>query len=54
MAKALFNKKKILFTKKMILNLCKKLVKWYIWNTALYGADSRVEISCKVVKCGAE
>ena len=32
MAKAAFNKKKILFTSKLDLNLRKKLVKCYIWS----------------------
>jgi hypothetical protein len=38
MATAAFNKKKTLFTTKLDLNLRKKLVKCYIWSTALYGA----------------
>jgi hypothetical protein len=38
MAKAAFNKKKALFTSKLDLNLRVKLVKCYIWSTALYGA----------------
>jgi hypothetical protein len=40
MAKAAFNKKRAVFTKKMNLELRKKLVKCYIWNTALYGAET--------------
>jgi len=40
MAKALFNKKKTLFTSKLALNLRKKLVKCYIWSMALYGAET--------------
>ena len=40
MAKAAFNKKKTLFTSKLDLNLRKKLVKCYIWSTALYGAET--------------
>jgi len=40
MAKAAFNKKKTLFTSKLDLNLRKKLVKCYIWNMALYGAET--------------
>jgi hypothetical protein len=40
MAKAAFNKKKILFTSKLDLNLWKKLVKCYIWSMALYGAET--------------
>jgi hypothetical protein len=38
MAKAAFNKKKIIFSNKLGLNLRKKLVKFKIWNIALYGA----------------
>jgi len=40
MAKAVFNKKKILCTSKLDVNLRKKLVKCYIWGMALYGADT--------------
>ena len=40
MAKAAFSKKKTLFTSKLDLNLRKKLVKCYIWNMALYGAET--------------
>jgi len=40
MAKAAFNKKETLFTCKLDLNLRKKLVKCYIWSTALYGAET--------------
>ena len=40
MAKAAFNKKKTLFTSKLDLNLRKKLLKCYIWSTALYGAET--------------
>ena len=40
MAKVAFNKKKILFTSKLDLNLKKKLVKCYIWSMALYGAET--------------
>jgi hypothetical protein len=39
-AKATFNKKKTLFTSKLDLNLGKKLVKCYIWNIALSGAET--------------
>jgi hypothetical protein len=39
MVKAPFTKK-TLFSSKLDLNLRKKLVKCYIWNTALYGAES--------------
>jgi len=40
MKKATFNKKKNLFTSTLALNLRKKLVKCYIWNMALYGAET--------------
>jgi len=40
MAKAAFNKKRILFTSKMDLKLRKKLVKCYIWSITLYGAET--------------
>jgi hypothetical protein len=40
MAKAAFNRKKTLFTRKLDLNLGKKLVKCYIWSIALYGAET--------------
>jgi len=40
MAKSAFNKKKTLFTRKLDLNLRKKLVKCYIWSMALYGAET--------------
>jgi hypothetical protein len=40
MAKSAFNKKKILFTRKLDLNLRKKLVKCYIWSMAFYGAET--------------
>jgi hypothetical protein len=39
MEKAALNKK-TLFTSKLDLNLRKKLVKFYIWNMALYGAET--------------
>ena len=39
MAKAAFNKK-ILFNNTMDLNLRNKLVKCFIWNVALYGAET--------------
>ena len=38
MAKAAFNKKRTLFTSTLDLELRKKLVKCYVWSTALYGA----------------
>jgi hypothetical protein len=37
---AAFKKKKTLFTRKLDLNLRKKLVKCYIWSMALYGAET--------------
>jgi hypothetical protein len=40
MAKAAFNKKKTLFTSKLDLNLIKKIVKCYVWSTALYSAET--------------
>jgi hypothetical protein len=39
MEKAAFNRKKTFFTNKLDLNLRKKLVKCYVWSTALYGAE---------------
>jgi len=35
-----FNKKRTLFTSTLDLELRKKLVKYYIWSTALYGAET--------------
>jgi hypothetical protein len=43
MAKAAFNNTKTLFTRKLELNLRKKLVKcytWKAWSIALYGAET--------------
>jgi len=40
MAKSAFSKKKTLFTSKLDLNLRKKLIKYYIWSMALYGAET--------------
>jgi hypothetical protein len=40
LAKAAFNKKRALFTSKTDLELRKKLVKCYVWSTALYGAET--------------
>jgi hypothetical protein len=39
-AKAAFNKKRILFTSKLDFELRKKLVKCYVWSIALYGAET--------------
>jgi hypothetical protein len=38
MAKAAFKRNTTLFTRKLDLNLRKKLVKYYIWSIAVYGA----------------
>ena len=40
MAKAAFNRNKTLFTSTLDLYLRKKLVKYYIWSMALYGAET--------------
>jgi hypothetical protein len=40
MSKATLNKKKLLFTSKLGLNLWKNLVQFYIWNIALYAAET--------------
>ena len=40
MAKAAFNKKRTRFTSTLDLELRKKLVKCYVWNIALYGAET--------------
>ena len=40
LAKAAFNKKRVLFTSTLDLKLRKKLVKFYIWNIDLYGAET--------------
>ena len=40
MAKAAFNKKRALFSSTLDLELRKKLVKCYVWSTALYGAET--------------
>ena len=40
MAKATFNRKKMLFIRKLDFNLRKKLVNFYIWSTVLYGAET--------------
>jgi len=40
MAKAAFNKKRAIFTSTLDLELRKKLVKFYIWSIALYGAET--------------
>jgi len=51
-----FNRKNTLLTSKLNLNLRTKLMKCYIWSTALYGAqtsESRSEIPWKVLKWDA-
>jgi len=40
MAKAAFNKKGVLFTSTLDLELRKKLLKCYIWSIALYGVET--------------
>jgi hypothetical protein len=40
MAKAVFNKKKNLFTSKLDLNLRKRLARCYVWTIALFGAET--------------
>jgi len=39
MEKAAFTKKRALFTSTLDLKLRKKLIKYYIWSIALYGAE---------------
>jgi hypothetical protein len=39
-AKAAFNKKKILFSSKLDQNFRKKQVKCYLWSIVLYGAET--------------
>jgi len=56
MAKAAFNKMRALFTSILDLKLRKKLVKCYIWITALYGAETwtiGIRNTWKVLKCSA-
>jgi len=40
MVKVTFNKKKALFSSKLDVNIRNKLVKWYIWSTALHGVEN--------------
>jgi len=40
MARAAFNKKRILFTSTLDLELRKKLMKCYVWGIVLYGAET--------------
>jgi hypothetical protein len=53
MAKAAFNRKKILFNSKLDLEPRKKLVKCYIWSIALYGAETwtLLKLDQKYLKC---
>jgi len=58
MANAFFNKKKSLFTSKLVLNLRETLVKFCTLSIALFGAETwtlrKVDhIFCEVLKCGA-
>jgi hypothetical protein len=57
--KVAFNKESILFTYHLDLNLGKKLVKCYIWSTALCGAETwTLQKICrkawKVLNCAGE
>jgi hypothetical protein len=40
MAKTTFNKTKTIFTRRLHLNLRKKLVKCYIWSLAVFGDEN--------------
>jgi hypothetical protein len=40
MEKSAFNEKKTPFTGKLILNLWKKVIKYYMWNIALFGTEN--------------
>jgi hypothetical protein len=55
MTKAAFNKKENLFTSKFDLNLRKRLVRCYVWSTALYGAETWTlrATDQKHLECGA-
>ena len=57
MAKAAFNKKKVVFSSTLDLKLRKKLVKYYIWSIALYDAETGIlwaviRNTWKVFECG--
>jgi len=57
MAQAAFNKKRILFTSTLDLELRKKLVKCYFWSKALYGAETWTlravdQKHLEILKCG--
>jgi hypothetical protein len=49
MAKAVFNKKRALFTSTLDLELRKKLVKCYVWSIALYGAGEGWKRSVRLI-----
>jgi hypothetical protein len=51
-AKAAFNKKKILFTRKFDLNLRKKLADCYVWGIVLCGAETW-PLRRQYLRCGA-
>jgi hypothetical protein len=58
MVKAAFNNKETLFTKKLNLNLMKRLLNCYIWSIALYGAETGTlwkvdQKYLEVLKCDA-
>ena len=57
MEKAAFNKNKSLFTSELKVNVGKKLVKCYIWNIVIYGAEKwtlrKLEQYMEDFKCGA-
>ena len=40
MARAAVFKKKAVFTRDIALKLMKKILKWYIWSIALFGAEN--------------
>ena len=54
MAKTAFNKKRALFTSILDLELRKKLVKCYIWSTALYGAETGTLRAVRCIRCGPD
>jgi hypothetical protein len=58
MTKSAFNRKRVLFTRKMDLELRKKLVKFYFLSIALYGAETWTlpavdQKNLEILKCGA-
>jgi hypothetical protein len=55
--KAAFSNNKTLLTSKLDFNLSKKLVRYYLWSIAFYGAESWtlwkvIRNTWKVLKCG--